>query len=95
LQTEDLEQKLLALANAITTLHAQNIALTNLLIAVIKSVTRTPGDHAYFTTILKAVVEGSYDHALSTNWTDEHIEITRVQVAAIVGPDMAKEIGLA
>lgn len=89
-----LEKRIRNLEGMITFHQANNIALQTVLVAAVKTIARDPGTKAYFTVTLKAAAEGSFDHAIGTNWTDEMISISRRGMAAFVGKDIAADAGL-
>lgn len=88
------EARLRELEAMTTFLHANQIALQTTLIAALTTINRDPATRAEFTKTLKAAVEGSYDHAIGTTWTDEFIAITRQGIAAFAGKEIAAEVGL-
>lgn len=74
--------------------QANSIALQTVLIAAVATISRDPESKAYFTARLKAAAQGSFDHAIGTEWSDDVIEISRQGMAAFVGKDIARDAGL-
>lgn len=89
-----IDQRIQELEALTTFLHANTIALQTTLVAALVTINKDPATRASFINTMRGAAEGSYDHAVGMSWTDQMIAISRQGMAAFVGKDIAREIGL-
>lgn len=91
---KSIEERLKSLEEHAEFQHGNAIALQTVLVAALKTINRDAASRAYFVEILKGAAQGSFDHAIGQDWTDQVISISRAGMAAFVGKDIAAEAGL-
>lgn len=91
---KSIEERLKSLEEHAEFQHGNAIALQTVLVAALLTINRDAASRAYFVEILRGAAQGSFDHAIGQAWSDRVIAISRSGMAAIVGKDIAAEVGL-
>lgn len=83
------DQRIAALEQKTQFLEAHAVSLQTVLVAALQTINTDAKLKEKFALVLAAAVEGSYDHAIGTDWSDETISLIRQGIAVIIGKDLA------